>query len=87
MYIHAFIFYYPPFSSLYSPLLSTSYVYYNRYSPALGKFYIITDGPEKKFWGVLDEAIVAMGFTSLWSKMKLPVWLMMSLAYITVFIG
>jgi len=28
-----------------------------------------------------------MGFTSLFSKMKLPTWLMMTLAYIVVFIG
>lgn len=56
-------------------------------SPALGKFYIITDGPEQKFWRVLDQAVVGMGFTSLWSKFKLPTWFMMALAYITVFIG
>lgn len=56
-------------------------------SPALGKFYIITDGPPQQFWKILDEAVVAMGFTSLWTKMKLPTWFMMLLAYITVFIG
>ena len=56
-------------------------------SSALGKFYIITDGPEQLFWKVLDEAVVAMGFTSLWSKLKLPAAFMMVLAYITVFIG
>lgn len=74
-------------------------------SPALGKFYIVTDGnthPEEGvalsapsntasnnhnrnpvhlpcagayliFWRVVDEAIVGMGFTSMWDKMKLPV--------------
>ena len=56
-------------------------------SPALGKFYIITDGPEQKFWKVLDQAVVAMGFVSLFSKMKLPTWFMMALAYIVVFVG
>lgn len=28
-----------------------------------------------------------MGFTSIWSKFKLPTWFMMTLAYIFVFIG
>jgi len=56
-------------------------------SPALGKFYIITDGPAQNFWKVLDEAIVAMNFTSLWSKMKLPTWFMMIVAHIVVFVG
>lgn len=56
-------------------------------SPALGKFYIVTDGPAVKFWRVLDQAIVAMGFTSLWTKFHLPTWLMMFLAYLTVFLG
>lgn len=56
-------------------------------SPALGKFYVITDGPEAYFWKILDEAIIGMGFTSIWQKMKLPEWLMMSLAYICLFLG
>lgn len=56
-------------------------------SPALGKFYIITDGPPIKFWKVLDEAAIAMGFTSLWSKFHLPTWLMMGIAYMVVFFG
>ena len=56
-------------------------------SPALGKFYVITDGPAVPFWKVLDQAIVAMGFTSLWSKFKLPGALMMFLAYLCVFFG
>ncbi len=56
-------------------------------SPALGKFYIITDGPEQQFWKVLDEAVIAMGFTSLWSKFKLPTWFMMMLAHLVVFFG
>lgn len=56
-------------------------------SPALGKFYIVTDGPAVKFWRVLDQAIIAMGFVSLFSKFHLPTWFMMGLAYITVFLG
>jgi nucleoside-diphosphate-sugar epimerase len=56
-------------------------------SPALGKFYVVTDGPAIQFWKVLDQAVVAMGFTSLWSKFKLPAWLMMGLAYIVLFVG
>lgn len=56
-------------------------------SPALGKFYIITDGPQQKFWTVLDQAVVAMGFVSLFRKLKLPTWFMMTLAYIVVFVG
>lgn len=56
-------------------------------SPALGKFYVVTDGPEQKFWRVLDQAVVGMGFTSLWTKFKLPTWFMMSLAYVVVCVG
>jgi nucleoside-diphosphate-sugar epimerase len=56
-------------------------------SPALGKFYIITDGPPVKFWRFLDEAVVAMGFDSLWSKFKLPTVLMMLIATVVVWVG
>ncbi len=56
-------------------------------SPALGKFYIVTDGPSQKFWRVLDEAVIAMGFTSLFSKFHMPTWFMMGLAYLVVFVG
>lgn len=58
-------------------------------SPALGGFYIVTDGdthPVKEgylnFWDVMDEATVAMGFASLKSKTHLPMWLLWALAYI-----
>jgi nucleoside-diphosphate-sugar epimerase len=58
-------------------------------SPALGRFYIVTDGdthPDPrgflKFWPTIDTAIVAMGFTSLYSKFKLPYLLLMALAYV-----
>lgn len=56
-------------------------------SPALGKFYIVTDGPGVQFWRVLDQAVVAMGFTSLWSKFKLPTFFMMTLAYLVLHVG
>lgn len=56
-------------------------------SPALGKFYVVTDGPPQYFWRVLDQAVVAMGFVSLWTKFKLPETFMMCLAYITVLMG
>ena len=52
-----------------------------------GKYYVITDGPPQYFWRVLDEAVVAMGFTSLFSKFHIPGWLIMGLAYIVVFLG
>eukprot|EP00611_Tribonema_gayanum_P031056 TRINITY_DN8833_c0_g1_i1.p1 TRINITY_DN8833_c0_g1~~TRINITY_DN8833_c0_g1_i1.p1 ORF type:complete len:366 (-),score=106.07 TRINITY_DN8833_c0_g1_i1:422-1489(-) len=56
-------------------------------SPALGKFYIVTDGGYQIFWKVLDRAVVAMGFTSIWTKTKLPYLLLMVLAYICNVIG
>jgi len=63
-------------------------------SPALGKFYIVTDGathPDPRgcveFWKVLDEAIVFMGFQSIFAKLKLPYWFMMPLAFLCSLIG
>lgn len=63
-------------------------------SPALGKFYIVTDGSTHadprgccEFWVELDRVIVAMGFQSIWSKFKLPYWFMMPLAYLCSLIG
>eukprot|EP00043_Microstomoeca_roanoka_P015941 m.160514 g.160514 ORF g.160514 m.160514 type:complete len:401 (+) comp16363_c0_seq1:89-1291(+) len=63
-------------------------------SPALGKFYIVTDGRTHPFsagyahfWSVLDEPIKLVGFQSIWSKFKLPVWLLMPLAHICDLIG
>ncbi len=60
-----------------------------RDSPALGKFYIVTDGdthPKKEgyahFWKVLDHIMMEMGFPSLFAKFKLPDWLLMPVAYI-----
>lgn len=63
-------------------------------SPALGKFYIVTDGSTHPFsagyanlWDSLDEAVIGMGFTSLWSKFKLPYMLLMGLAYVCSALG
>merc|ERR1719331_900948 len=56
-------------------------------SPALGKFYIVTDGathphPEGYlyFWDVLEEAAVSMGFSSVKGRRALPMWLLWLLA-------
>ena len=66
----------------------------NRRSPIAGKFYIVTDGDTHTFkegygymWKEIDKAIVAMGFESIWNKMKLPYWFLMILAYICVVLG
>ena len=63
-------------------------------SKALGKFYIVTDGKTHPngeqyllFWKIMDEAVIGMGFTSLWSKFHLPKWLLFGLAYICEFLG
>ena len=63
-------------------------------SPACGKFYIVTDGTTHPngeqyliFWKILDEAIIAMNFTSLWSQIKLPKWLLFGLAGICEALG
>jgi nucleoside-diphosphate-sugar epimerase len=56
-------------------------------SPTLGKFYIITDGEPQLFWDILNQAVVAMGFTDLYTKFHLPTWLLYGLAYICNFVG
>ena len=63
-------------------------------SPALGKFYIVTDGATHTdpagfayFWVELDKVVVQLGFPSLWEKFKLPYWLLMIVAYICNIIG
>jgi nucleoside-diphosphate-sugar epimerase len=63
-------------------------------SPALGRFYIVTDGrthPNGEqyliFWRELDVAVRAMGFVSLWDKARLPRGLLMFLATICEFLG
>jgi nucleoside-diphosphate-sugar epimerase len=56
-------------------------------SPALGKYYVVTDGKPVKIWHVLDECFVALGIASLFSKFKIPTWLIMGLAYLAVWLG
>jgi nucleoside-diphosphate-sugar epimerase len=56
-------------------------------SNSLGKFYIVTDGPEVFFWSILNTAIVAMGFQDLFSKFHLPTWFLMTIAYLSNFLG
>ena len=41
-------------------------------SPALGKFYIATDGPPVNFWGILDHALTEFGYPSVKAKIHLP---------------
>jgi len=56
-------------------------------SPALGKFYIVTDGEPVFFWKFINQAIVEMGFTDLYTKFHLPLWLLYGLGYILEFVG
>ena len=56
-------------------------------SPVLGKFYIITDGPEQYFWKMINTAGMEMGFRDLFSKFHLPIPLLMTIAYICNALG
>eukprot|EP00045_Choanoeca_perplexa_P009180 m.87592 g.87592 ORF g.87592 m.87592 type:complete len:404 (+) comp14784_c0_seq4:1409-2620(+) len=63
-------------------------------SPALGQFYVVTDGsshPFKEgyahFWEVVDQAVVGMGFTSLYTRWKLPDWFLMPIAHVCDAVG
>eukprot|EP00238_Polyblepharides_amylifera_P000182 CAMPEP_0196572380 /NCGR_PEP_ID=MMETSP1081-20130531/2445_1 /TAXON_ID=36882 /ORGANISM="Pyramimonas amylifera, Strain CCMP720" /LENGTH=355 /DNA_ID=CAMNT_0041889687 /DNA_START=20 /DNA_END=1087 /DNA_ORIENTATION=- len=56
-------------------------------SPALGKFYIVTDGPPQLLWDVIDNARVAMGSVSLRDKFSLPYWFIMPLAHACNVVG
>lgn len=56
-------------------------------SPALGKFYVVTDGGNQSFWEFINQAIVAMGFDDLYKKFHLPVWLLYGVAYMCNVIG
>ena len=49
-------------------------------SPALAKFYIVTDGPPQDLWQLINEAGLAMGFDDLNDKFHLPVWFLYLLA-------
>lgn len=55
-------------------------------SPALATYYVVTDGEPQFFWRVLNEAIVAMGFTDLNTKHHLPIWLLYGVAYVCSFL-
>jgi len=56
-------------------------------SPALGKYYVVTDGGYEIFWDRIDEACVSMGFPSPKSKFHAPAWLVMCFAYICSIAG
>jgi nucleoside-diphosphate-sugar epimerase len=55
-------------------------------SPALATYYVVTDDEPQNFWKILNQAIVAMGFTDLYTKFHLPVWLLYGVAYICNFL-
>jgi nucleoside-diphosphate-sugar epimerase len=54
-------------------------------SPALATYYVVHDGPPQYFWKILNEAIVAMGFVDLETKLHLPGALLYSIAYLCAF--
>jgi len=56
-------------------------------SPALGKYYVATDGDGYNFWEKIDMAVQKMGYTSLYDKFKLPTGFMMVVAYVCNVIG
>lgn len=56
-------------------------------SPALSKFYIITDDEPQFFWNIINQACLSMGFTDLHQKFHLPLWLLIGLAHIANAIG
>lgn len=55
-------------------------------SPALAKFYVITDDEPQVFWRILNQASIALGFEDLFAKFHLPVALLMTIAYICKFL-
>jgi nucleoside-diphosphate-sugar epimerase len=56
-------------------------------SPALAKFYIVTDDHPVLFWEMLNEAIIYMGMPDLHTKFSLPVWFLYVCAYVANGIG
>jgi nucleoside-diphosphate-sugar epimerase len=56
-------------------------------SPALAKFYIITDDEVVDLWSTINEAVVYMGFEDLNSKFHLPIWLLYLIATIANIMG
>jgi len=55
-------------------------------SPALSNFYVVTDDEDQYFWKTINQAVVAMDFVDLESKVSLPVWLLYSVAYFCNFL-
>jgi nucleoside-diphosphate-sugar epimerase len=62
-------------------------------SPALGKFYIVTDMESHThsegygyLYEELDKAIVGMGWQSVYTKWSIPRWFLMPIAYLCLFI-
>lgn len=51
-------------------------------SPALGSYYVVTDDEPQYIWKILNNAIVAMGFTDLTTKWHLPVYFLYVVAYV-----
>jgi len=63
-------------------------------SPALGTFYIATDGDTHPhsdgycvFWDEVDDILVKLGFESINAKFHLPFWFMMCVGFICEVIG
>ena len=54
---------------------------------ALGRFYIVTDGPPQEFWRALDVALVAVGCRSVFTKFRLPKWFILPIAYLCSLLG
>jgi nucleoside-diphosphate-sugar epimerase len=57
------------------------------HSPALSKYYVVTDNAKVQFWDALEKAYVALGFTSLFAKFRLPYWFMLSLGYLGMYLA
>jgi len=51
-------------------------------SPALGNYYLVTDGAPQNFWHVMDRSVTRMGGVSLQDKLKVPRVLMLAVAYL-----
>ncbi len=73
-------------------IISERVLYKN--SPALGKFYIVTDGathPYKEgyayLWELINETGKYMGFPEIKDKVPYPSWLLMPLAYVMDYVG
>jgi len=51
-------------------------------SPALGRFYLCTDGKPVKLWDLMDRAVVRQGCTSVHKKFRVPYIVAMGVAYV-----